>query len=59
MEMVDLEHISNSMVTEYRFELDVDWASFIVRQYVGKEEIEVEWLVGPIPGMGNMLTSIE
>ena len=48
MPMKDLEYVSNSLVTEYRFELDEDWASFIVRQYTGKAEFEVEWLVGPI-----------
>ena len=48
--MLDLQYVSNSLVTEYRFELEVDWASYIIRQYVGKEEYEVEWLVGPIPG---------
>ena len=53
--MVNLEQVSNAMVTEYRFQLDVEWASFIVRQYAGKEEYEVEWLVGPIPGSMSVI----
>ena len=56
MDMVNLEQVSNAMVTEYRFQLDVEWASFIVRQYAGKEEYEVEWLVGPIPGSMSVIS---
>jgi hypothetical protein len=28
----------------------VGWGSYVVRNYLAEEHVEVEWLVGPIPG---------
>ena len=29
---------------------EVGWGSYVVRNYLAEEHVEVEWLVGPIPG---------
>ena len=48
--------IESDLVEETWFELgdgenEDSWASFVARCYVGEPYLEIEWLVGPIPGL--------
>ena len=48
----NVEVIEGSLVKELWVTTSQDWASFIQRQYASSDEIEVEWLVGPLPSVG-------
>ena len=50
-----VSYINSDLVQETWVELidkddQVGWGSYVVRKYLAEEHVEVEWLVGPIPG---------
>ncbi len=53
----DVQQLTGSDFTEWRMDFqDSDWASLVIRQYNDNmDELEVEWLVGPMPGYFFML----
>ncbi len=53
VERQDIKEVIGSLVQEYWVTTSNNWTSFVQRQYAGEDHHEVEWLVGPIPEMGN------
>ena len=48
------ETFESDLVTETTFSSgETDWASVVVRQYLGDPHFEVEWLAGPLPALGS------
>ena len=53
LDIKEVEFIDGELVKEYWVRTDKYWASFIQREYSIDENIEVEWLIGPIPQNGS------
>ena len=50
MTVMSVDKVETPLFTEYRHSLDYHWGSYIIREYNAPiNEVEVEWLVGPIP----------
>jgi hypothetical protein len=49
-----MEIFESDQVSEYWYSSSaVDWASVVVRRYLGDPHFEVEWLAGPLPASGS------
>jgi hypothetical protein len=52
----DVEELTGSNFKEWRVNLEDGWAAYSVRQFdENPNDLEVEWIVGPIPGKNFLL----
>ena len=55
MTVMSVDKVETPLFTEYRHTLNNHWGSYVVREYTFPiNEVEVEWLVGPIPSKNSI-----